>query len=90
MSRKLSYKWLGPYKICDMVKHKGTYMLEELDGLRLAGTFAGDRLKKFHPRQRLQLDHTPNLDNEEIPTLNDFLAGDSSDLSDASDDLFGF
>ena len=88
MSRKLSFKWLGPYRICDAVKDKGTYMLEELDGSRLAGTFAGDRLKKFHPRQRLQLDHAPNLDHEEIPTLSNFLAGDSdSELSEAPDDF---
>lgn len=88
MSRKLAFKWLGPYQICDLVKDKGTYMLEELDGLRLASTFAGDRLKKFHPRQRLQLDHAPDLDHEEIPTLDDFLAGDDdSDLSDAPPDL---
>lgn len=89
MSRKLFFKWLGPYRICDTVKDKGTYMLEELDGSRLAGTFAGDRLKKFHPHQQLQLDHAPNLDHEEIPTLDDFLAGDSdSELSDAPDDYF--
>lgn len=88
MSRKLSFKWLGPYRICDAVKDKGTYVLEELDGSRLAGTFAGDRFKKFHPRQRLQLDHAPDLDREEIPTLDNFLAGDSdSDLSDALDDF---
>ena len=59
-------------------------MLEELNGSRLAGTFAGDRLKKFHPRQRLHLDHDPDLDLEERPTLDDFLASDSdSDLSEA-------
>ncbi len=90
MSRKLSYKWLGPYRICDMVKDKGIYMLEDLDGSRLAGTFAGDRLKKFHPRQRLQLDYAPNLNNEEIPTLDDFLADSDSELSDAPDDLSAF
>ena len=91
ISRKLSFKWLWPYRICDAIKDKGTYILEELDGLRLAGTFADDRLKKFHPRQRLQLDHALNLDHEEILTLNDFLAGDSdSDLSDAPDDLSAF
>ena len=88
MSRKLSFKWLGPYRICDAIKDKGTYILEELDGSQLAGTFAGDRLKKFHPRQQLQLDHAPNLDHEEIPTLDDFLIGDSdSDLSDVPDNL---
>ena len=83
MFRKLSFKWLGPYRICDAIKDKGTYIIEELDGSRLAGTFAGDRLKKFHPRQ---LDHAPNLNNEEIPTLDDFLADSDSELSDAPDD----
>ena len=88
MSRKLSFKWLGPYRIANAVKDKGTYMLEELDASQLAGTFADNRLKKFHPRQRLQLDHAPDLDGEEIPTLDRFLADDSaSDLSDAPDDF---
>ena len=61
MSRKLSFRWLGPYRITDAVKEKGTYMLEELDGSRLAGTFAGDRKKRFHLRQRLHLDHALTL-----------------------------
>ena len=88
MSRKLFFRWLRPYRICNAVKDKGTYMLEELDGSRLAGTFAGDRLNKFHPRQRLHLDHTPNLDLEEILNLEDFLAGDSdSELSDGPDNF---
>ncbi len=88
MSRKLAFKWLGPYRISDVVKDKGMYMLEELDGSQLAGTFAGNRLKTFHPRQRLQLDHSPNLKQEEIPTLNDFLTGDdNSDFSDTPDDF---
>ena len=58
MSQKLAFKWLGPYRIYNAVGEKGTYMLEEPNGSRLAGTFTGDRLKKFHPRQRLYLDHT--------------------------------
>ncbi len=63
-------------------------MLEELNGLRLVGTFAGDRLKKFHPRQRLQLDHAPDLDHEEILTLDNFLIGDNdSDFFDAPPEL---
>ena len=89
MSRKLSFKWLGPYRIFDTVKDKGTYMLEELDGSRLASTFAGDRLKRFHSRQQLHLDHAPDLDLEERPTLDNFLVGDSdSNLSDIPDDFF--
>ncbi len=88
MSRKLAFQWLGPYQISDAVKDKGTYMLEELDGSQLAGTFAGDTLKKFHPWQRRQLDHVLDQGDEEILTLEEFLAGDSdSNLSDAPPDL---
>ena len=60
------------------------YMLEELD------TFAGDRLKKFHPRWRLHLDHAPDLDHKDLPNLDNFLTGDGdSDLSDVPDDISG-
>ena len=44
---KLAYCWLGPYRICAAVMEKSTYVLEELDGTRLSGTHAGNRLKKF-------------------------------------------
>lgn len=50
MSQKLAFKWLGPYRIYNTIEEKGTYILEEQDGSRLAGIFTGDRLKKFHPR----------------------------------------
>lgn len=46
-------------------------MRKELDWLRLADTFAKDRLKKFRQRQLLHLDCT-------VP----FLATDNDDLSD--------
>ena len=64
-------------------------MLEELDRSWLAGTFAGDRLKKFHPRQRLQLDNAPDLSKKQVPNLDYFLVDDDdSDLSDTSPDDF--
>ena len=47
MSRNMFFKWLGPYRVCDAVKDKGTYMLKEFDGFRLSGMFAGDRLRYF-------------------------------------------
>lgn len=37
----------------------------------------GDRLTKFHPCQQLQLNHTRNLNHEEIPTFDNFLVGNS-------------
>lgn len=87
MLQKLAFKWLGSYKIYHTVERKRTYMLEELDGSRLAGIFAGDRLKKFHPRQRLRLNRTPTLDHEVVPNLEDFLAADDGDLSDVPDNF---
>ena len=88
MSRKLSFKWLGLYQIYNAIKGKGIYILEEFDGSQLASIFIGDRLKKFHLRQQLQLDHAPNLDHEEISTLNNFVIGNNdSDFSDVLDNL---
>lgn len=87
MSQKQAFKWLGLYRIYNAVEGKGTYMLEKLDGSRLAGTFAGDRLKKFHPRQRLRLNHTPDLNQQVVPTLEDFLAADDDNLSKIPDDF---
>jgi len=51
-NRKLSYKWLGPYKVCKAIPKKGTYILEEFDGTQLASTYLGSRLKKFVIRNR--------------------------------------
>lgn len=65
-------------------------MLEELGGSRLAGTFAGDRLKKCHPRQQFRLDYASNLDQEVVPTLEDFLTTNDDDLSDVPDDFLDY
>ena len=91
MSQKLAFKWLSPYRICDTLKDKRTYMLEELDGSHLADTFAGDRLKKFHSRQEFYPDRTLNLGQEEVPILENFFANDyDSDLSDVLDNISNF
>jgi hypothetical protein len=44
---KLSFRWLGPYRVKKANTLKGTYTLEEVDGTPLKGTYAGNRLKKF-------------------------------------------
>jgi len=51
-NRKLSYKWLGPYRVRKAIPKKGTYILEEFDGAQLASTYSGNRLKKFVVRNR--------------------------------------
>jgi len=68
-SRKLSYKWLGPYKVRKSIPDKGTYLLEEFDGTQLAGTYSGNRLKKFVQRDRFYMpvatDAEPNYSSSE-------------------------
>ena len=51
---KLRYRWLGLYRIRETIVRdgipKGTYLLEDLDGTKLTGTFPGNRLKLFYTR----------------------------------------
>ena len=58
---------------------KEPYLLEELDGIPLAGRFAGGQLKIFHPRQELCLSHQLELDHEIFPNLKDLLDSESDD-----------
>lgn len=51
MLQKLAFKWLGFYRIYHIIKEKKTYLLKELDRLRLVNIFAGDHLKKFYSKQ---------------------------------------
>ena len=51
-STKLSWRWLGPYRVATADSLKGTYTLEDMDGAKLRGTFSGNRLKKFVKRDR--------------------------------------
>ncbi|KAI0997515.1 hypothetical protein K3495_g10672, partial [Podosphaera aphanis] len=50
LTEKLTRKWLGPFRIASANTEKGYYTLEELDGTRLAGTVAANRLKNFVSR----------------------------------------
>ena len=47
---KLDDRWFGPYRIREKPADSTFYRLEELDGAHLAGTTAGNRLKRFFPR----------------------------------------
>lgn len=85
---KLFFRWLGLYRIRNAVKDQGTYMLEELNGLRLAGIFARDRLKKFYPRQELCLNQILNLTHEVVTTIKNFLLDDGDKLFNVPDDFY--
>jgi hypothetical protein len=60
-SKKLAHKWLGPYVIDEAFPLKGTYMLKELHGARLRGTFAANRIKKFYSRDDIDLAEEDNI-----------------------------
>lgn len=48
---KLEARWRGPFRIsgCGGI-HATTFILQQLDGTRIRGTFHGDDLKQFKPR----------------------------------------
>jgi hypothetical protein len=74
--RKLSYKWLGLYRVRKAIPDKGTYFLEEFDGTALAGTYSGNRLKKFVQRNRFYTSVATGLDE----------GSDSSSVGNSTDD----
>jgi len=51
--QKLDDNWRGPYRIREGPGDSTYYRLEELDGVPLATSFAGNRLKKFFSRRQL-------------------------------------
>jgi len=53
---KLDDRWTGPYRIWEVTPDSTFYRLEELDGTQRAVSFAGNRLKKFFPRNQRQFD----------------------------------
>lgn len=68
-STKLSYRWLGPFRISQADQTKGTYLLEELDGTKKNGTYAGSRLKKFVLRHGLFEPEDTEEEEEEAEPL---------------------
>ena len=52
-TKKLAYRWMGPYQVRNAIPEKGTYELEEFDGTLVPGMHPGNRLKKFVKRKGL-------------------------------------
>ncbi len=66
--------------------NQGTYLLEELDGAELKGTFAGNRLKKWIAREKYQ--ETESIGTEENgfrEVENEFLSSSEEDNADDND-----
>ena len=80
-SQKLKNRWLGPYRIREIAEDRGTYLLDELDGTQLDGIFAGDRIKKFHPRHGVDAENGEDAD----AAKDDGDDGDDSDEEDVYD-----
>jgi len=80
-NRKLSYKWLGPYRVRKAIPEKGTYILEEFDGTQLAGTYSGNRLKKFVVRNRFYGPVTDEeVESEDSDGLEEFESSENEEL----------
>jgi hypothetical protein len=69
-SRKLSYKWLGLYKVRKAIPDKGTYILEEFDRTELASTYSRNRLKKFVQRSRFYMLVATDADQDDSSFTN--------------------
>ena len=61
---KLAFKWLEPFIIAGAHSDKGYYKLAELDGARLSGTYAGNRLKRFKKRKERATQGPSRTSNE--------------------------
>jgi hypothetical protein len=71
-SRKLSYKWLGPYRVRKAIPDKRTYFLEEFDGTELASTYSGNRLKKFIQRNKFYMLIATDADMDDSSSTDGF------------------
>jgi hypothetical protein len=84
---KLAYRWRGPYRVRTANPAKGYYELEEFDGTKLDGTFAGNRLKKFILRAGDSL-FTPNLTDTDEDSSSTEGTDDGSLFEDEPDNLY--
>jgi hypothetical protein len=74
-SPKLTFRWLGPFRIAEANADKGTYILKELDESIMKGTVNGSPLKRFHSRTEL------NVHNEGVAA-----DAESEDMDEDEDD----
>jgi hypothetical protein len=72
-SRKLSYKWLGLYRVRKAILNKGTYFLEEFDRTELASTYSSNRLKKFIQRNKFYMLIATNTDINNSSFIDSFV-----------------
>ena len=69
-ARKLEFSWFGPYRIREVGQDSTHFYLKELDGVPLAKSFAGNRLKRFFSRD--ELDRARQTIHDAIRVRSDF------------------
>ena len=75
-SDKLSFHWVGPYRVSEAQPDRNYYRLAELDGTALQHTVAGNRLKKFHVREDLDIsEHQNDMEDLDSPWLHEEVEG---------------
>ncbi|KAK4699062.1 hypothetical protein P7C70_g7204, partial [Phenoliferia sp. Uapishka_3] len=79
---KLLQRWNGPFRVKRRLT-KGSYLLMDLDGTRIAKAFASKRLRRYHPRGRLvELVEKEEDSDSEGSESGDEVHQDSSDDED--------
>jgi hypothetical protein len=76
-----SNRWNGPFKVKKQLP-KGSYILEELDGVELKRAYAASHVKRFYPRGRDLEGITHDEDPEQSDTSEDESGDDSTTGSD--------
>jgi hypothetical protein len=71
-----SHRWNGPFRIKKQLP-KGSYILEELDGVELKRAYAASHIKRFYPRGR----NFHDIQEDEDPDQEDASEDDSEEHS---------
>jgi hypothetical protein len=88
---KLSDKWRGPYRIREVAENSTFYRLEELDGVLLAPTFAGNRLKKFFMRdEQASEENSPEISSDQGTSVEEGMEHQEDPVDDSNDEIDEF
>ena len=79
----LKNRWNGPYRVIKQIKG-GSYVLEELDGTKLARRVAASQIKKFYPRG-VKITNEEKQIQDELPQDQELQDNNFSELEEESD-----
>jgi len=84
---KLDDRWFGPHRIREIPPDSTFYKLEELDGMHLKATFAGDQLKHFFSHSILDEDRIERRDAIRVRDSLEALEGMTPIAGDTEENL---